>query len=196
MFTWNADAIGNEGMSVFDMQPRLTDGAIILRPLRADDWAALYAVAIDPAIWAAHPDPTRWQEQQFRGYFDACLASGGALVITDAATHDVLGLSRYDRDRAGVGEIEIGWTFLARSRWGGATNLAVKRLMVAHALTGFDRAIFLIGEDNGRSRRALEKIGGTLLARQFDAQINGRPVRHVVYAIDHAAFAHGPLALA
>jgi hypothetical protein len=31
-------------------------------------------------------------------------------------------------------EVEIGWTFLASSHWGGATNRGVRRLMLDHAL--------------------------------------------------------------
>ena len=177
----------------FDYQPILCDGAVSLRPMRAEDWQALYAVARDPAIWAAHPAADRWQEAPFHGYFASCLASGGALVIEDAATQAVLGLSRYDRARAEMGEIEIGWTFLARDRWGGPTNAAVKRLMIAHALATFDWAIFCIGENNLRSRRALEKIGGTLLPRHIDALINASLIRHVIYAMDRTAFANGPL---
>lgn len=180
-------------MTSFDYQPHLTDGVLSLRPMRAVDWSALYAVARDPAIWAVHPASGRWQEAAFRTFFDLGIASGGALVIEDAATGAVIGSSRYDRERAEDGEIEIGWTFLARDRWGGAVNAAVKRLMIAHALAAFDRVIFLIGEQNIRSRRALEKIGGTLTPRLVDAPIEGRPVRHVVYAIDRLAFANGPL---
>ncbi len=180
-------------MTPFDYQPHLTDGTVSLRPMQAKDWAALYAVARDPAIWAAHPAPTRWQEGPFRGFFELCLASGGALVIEDAVSQEVLGLSRYDRERAEAGEIEIGWTFLARNRWGGTTNAAVKRLMIGHALTAFDRTIFLIGEHNIRSRRALEKIGGALLPRDLDTPIEGRLIRHVIYAIDRRNFAKGPL---
>jgi RimJ/RimL family protein N-acetyltransferase len=180
-------------MASFNFQPSLADAAVSLRPLCAADFRALYDVASDPAIWAVHPAPNRWQAAPFRSYFEACLASGGALVIEDAATHAVLGLSRYDRERAEPGEIEIGWTFLVRQHWGGPTNLAVKRLMVAHALAHFDRVIFLIGADNGRSRRALEKIGGVLLPRQFAASIDGQIVSHVIYAIDRAGFANGPL---
>jgi RimJ/RimL family protein N-acetyltransferase len=176
-------------MSHFDEQPVLADDTVHLRPARADDWAALYAVARDPAIWAVHPIPWRWQETSFRGFFDRCLASGRALVIEDAVSGAVIGLSRYDRERAEDDEIEIGWTFLARDRWGGATNAAVKRLMIAHALTRFERVIFLIGESNLRSRRALEKIGGTLTPRHVDTPVEGQIIRHLVYAIDRTAFA-------
>jgi len=35
-------------------------------------------------------------------------------------------------------EVEIGWTFLARSHWGGATDREVKRLMLDHALSFVD----------------------------------------------------------
>ena len=66
--------------------------------------------------------------------------------------------------------------------------------MIGHALDHCDRVIFLIGENNLRSRRALEKIGGTLTDRHFDAEMTGGPVRHVIYAIDRAGFATGPLA--
>ena len=182
-------------MTSFDYQPTLTDGAVRLRPLRAQDWGSLYAVARDPAIWAVHPSPDRWQENSFREFFDLCLASSGTLVIEDALTGAVIGSSRYDRERAGAGEIEIGWTFLARERWGGPTNTAVKRLMIGHALPHYDRVIFLIGAANIRSRRALEKIGGTLTSRTLDMPIAGRLVPYVVYAIDRTMFENGPLAI-
>ncbi|WP_408589940.1 GNAT family N-acetyltransferase [Novosphingobium sp.] len=180
-------------MTRFDFQPSLTDGLVTLRPLRAEDWASLHAVARDPAIWASHPARERWREPMFRRFFDDCLASGATLVIEDALNGEVLGSSRFDTERAGDGEIEIGWTFLTRSRWGGTTNAAVKRLMIGHALATFERVIFLIAASNSRSRRALEKIGGALLPRHFDASIDGQAIRHVIYGIDRASFANGPL---
>jgi len=160
-----------------------------------DDWAALYAVASDPLIWAVHPAHDRWQEPVFRRFFDDALASGGALVAIDPATNNLIGSSRFDRTRAEPGEIEIGWTFLARRYWGGPTNAALKSLMIGHALTQFDRVIFLVGETNLRSRRAMEKIGGLLTNREHFAENAGTMVRHVIYTIDRASFASGPLAV-
>ena len=60
--------------------------------------------------------------------------------------------------------------------------------MLDHALATFERAIFLIGERNVRSRRAIEKIGGVLTSRLVEAIVDERPTRHVVYAIDRTAF--------
>jgi len=175
------------------LQPSLLHPLVKLRPLVLDDWDALYAVASDPLIWAVHPAHDRWQESVFRRFFTDALASGGALVAIDPATNDLIGSSRFDPKRAEPGEIEIGWTFLARSHWGGPTNAALKSLMVGHALTQFDRVIFIVGEGNVRSRRAMEKIGGQLTSREHHAEMAGRMVRHVIYSIDRAGFARGPL---
>jgi len=176
-----------------DLQPTLRGDRVALRPLAAADWDALFAIASDPLIWAGHPAHDRWQEPVFRRFFDDGLASGGGLVATDAASGAVIGFSRYDRARVEPGEIEIGWTFLSRDRWGGAVNADMKRLMIGHALTFFGRVMFLVGESNIRSRRAMEKIGGRLTDRVHDGVLAGQPVRHVIYAIDRKAFEAGPL---
>lgn len=177
-----------------NLQPELTSPALTLRPLTAADWAPLFAVASDPLIWAGHPAHDRWQEPVFRAFFDASLASGGGMVAIDTASGAIIGHSRYDRDRIEAGEVEIGWTFLARAHWGGSSNAQMKALMVSHALTQFDRAMFLVGDANLRSRRAMEKIGGVLTDRVQTFDTASGPVRHVFYAIDAAAFAAGPLA--
>lgn len=181
-------------MPPIDLQPTLRGGGLWLRPLAAGDWPALLAVAGDPLIWAGHPAHDRWQEPVFRTFFDEALASGGALVAIDPGDGAIVGSSRYDLGRAEPREVEIGWTFLARSHWGGTTNAAMKALMIEYALAMFDRVIFLVGDTNLRSRRAMEKIGGRLTERRLVVDMAGTPVDHVIYAIDRAGFAAGPLA--
>ena len=51
-------------------------------------------------------------------------------------------------------EIEIGWTFLARSHWGGTYNGEMKQLMLRHAFKFVNSVIFLVGPQNLRSQRA------------------------------------------
>jgi RimJ/RimL family protein N-acetyltransferase len=169
-----------------DLQPILTGATIELRPAAAEDWEALFAVASDPLIWAVHPAHDRWREPVFRRYFDDALASGGSLTIRELHSGRVIGASRYSRVHAGPCEVEIGWTFLARDHWGGATNRELKRLMLDHAFRWFDPVIFVVGAGNARSRRAMEKIGAVLRTEVQQREMAGVVAPHVVYAIHKA----------
>ncbi len=174
---------------MFDAQPVLAGSLLELRPLRPDDWTDLFAVAADPLIWAQHPDSDRYKEDVFRAFFADALKSGGALVATEKVSRQVIGSSRYhgfDPDRSVV---EIGWTFLARRYWGGTYNREMKRLMLEHAFKTVERVVFMIGAQNLRSRRAVEKIGGVHVGSDTDAK--GR--QRVVYELTRQAFAAGPL---
>jgi RimJ/RimL family protein N-acetyltransferase len=177
-----------------DRQPVLKGERLLLRPLQPEDWEALYAVACDPRIWEIHPANDRWQEPVFRGYFADALASGGALVVIDKASGAIVGSSSMrDHDPADGGSVEIGWTFLARSHWGGACNRELKRLMLTHALSRVARVKFRVGEDNLRSRRAMEKIGARMVDERETAVMAGREIVHVRFEIDRESFASGPL---
>ena len=172
----------------FDLQPTLSGELLQLRPLGADDFDALYAVASDRLIWELHPERERYQEDVFRKFFQEAMESGGAFLVTDSKTGRVIGSSRYfgyDPDKS---EIEIGWTFLARSHWGGRYNAEMKRLMLDHAFRFVDTVVFLVGPENWRSRRAVEKIGGVERGRIFKS---GREA--VVYEITSARYESGPL---
>lgn len=176
-------------------QPVLEGERLLLRPLRPDDWDALFAVASDREIWAIHPAHDRWQEPVFRAFFDGALANRGAVAVIDKQTGAIVGSSRWqDHDPVDGGSVEIGWTFLARSHWGGLFNPELKRLMLAHAFTHVRHVVFHVGDTNLRSRRALEKIGARLTDRTDMTFIAGRDVRHVIYEITRESFAIGPLA--
>lgn len=163
----------------FDLQPLLRGHLIVLRPLGAGDFADLYAVARDPLIWEQHPDSNRHELAVFQGFFRDALASGGALIAIDAATAAVIGSSRFHGYDEAASEIEIGWTFLARSHWGGRYNAEMKRLMLAHAFRYVNRVLFLVGPNNIRSQRALEKIGAVRAGTRVAA---GR--ESLVFAVD------------
>ncbi len=180
---------------MLDRQPVLEGEHVTLRPLRADDWDALFAVASDPLIWQQHPAHDRWQEPVFRAFFDDALANKGALVALDANTGAVIGSSRFQGlDEPDGGSVEIGWTFLARSHWGGRTNHEMKRLMLAHALASVAEVRFAVGETNTRSRRALERIGARLTDRREErVMAGGLVIPHLTYVITRADFKEGPL---
>jgi RimJ/RimL family protein N-acetyltransferase len=170
-----------------DLQPTLVGALLTLRPLRPDDFDALFAVASDPLIWEQHPASDRHRDDVFRAFFQEALTSGGAFAATDNVDGRVIGSSRfhgYDPERR---EIEIGWTFLARSHWGGRYNGEMKRLMLEHAFAFVERVIFLVGPRNIRSRRAVERIGAVLT----DRQIAGRGHESLVYEITAKRFRGG-----
>jgi len=169
----------------FELQPTLRGGLLELRPLGEDDFAELYAVASDPLIWEQHPESDRYREDVFREFFRGALESGGAFVVSDSKTGRVVGSTRFHGYDAGRSEVEIGWTFLARSHWGGLHNGEMKRLMLAHAFKFVESVVFLVGPENMRSRRAVEKIGGVLDGTRPNAV--GRD--SVVYRITASAFA-------
>jgi RimJ/RimL family protein N-acetyltransferase len=144
----------------FDLQPTLTGTLLELRPLQPGDFDELYAVASDPLIWEQHPSGDRYKENVFRDFFREALESGGAFKVIDRETGKIIGSSRYFGYDEAKSEIEIGWTFLARAYWGGVYNGEMKHLMLDHAFRFVDSVIFLVGPDNKRSQRAVEKIGG------------------------------------
>lgn len=144
----------------FELQPTLAGELLVLRPLQTDDYQALFAVASDPLIWEQHPASNRYQEPVFQTLFEQSLASGGVLVATLKETGEIIGSSRYHGYNEAASEVEIGWTYLARKYWGGIYNGEMKRLMLNHAFRFVDSVVLLVGPDNIRSQRAVEKIGG------------------------------------
>lgn len=168
----------------FDYQPILKGEILELRPLQAADFDDLFAVASDPLIWEQHPVNDRYKKEVFKDFFRDSLESSGALIAVDSANSTVIGSSRfhgYDHEKS---EVEIGWTFLARSHWGGVYNRAMKQLMLQHAFRYVDSVIFLIGTRNFRSQRAIEKIGGVCVGTGPDT----RGHDSFVYQITHSRF--------
>jgi len=173
----------------FDFQPTLRGSLLELRPLRADDWDALFAVASDPLIWEQHPANDRYKEEVFRRFFSEAMESGGALIALELADGRVIGSSRFHGYDDEASEVEIGWSFLARAYWGGHYNGEMKRLMLQHAFRFVENVVFLIGSENRRSRRAVEKIG----ARLAGTRVGSDGQEKVVYRITAEGFKGGPL---
>lgn len=180
----NQDSLHHEPNrpETFELQPHLVGELLEVRPLRPEDWESLFAVASDPLIWEQHPAQDRYKEEVFREFFREALESGGALIVIDRKTQKIIGSSRYFGFDPEKSEIEIGWTFLARSYWGGEYNGELKRLMLDHAFKFVENVVFLIGPENLRSQKAVEKIGG-VLTEPRNKMIRGKAVENVVYQI-------------
>ena len=170
-----------------DLQPVLTGELVELRPIHPDDWQEMFAAAADPLIWAGHPVRDRHQEPIFRRFFDSAIDSAAAFTILDRKTGRIIGSSRYHDYDAALGEIEIGWTFVARSHWGGAYNGEIKRMMLAHAFGFADVVVLWVGDTNLRSQRAVAKIGGHRRPGLRDRAYHGVVVPHFIYEIRKGA---------
>jgi RimJ/RimL family protein N-acetyltransferase len=105
----------------------------------------------------------------FRPYFDSLLDSQEAVVVIDRATDEVVGVSRFHGYDPEASEVEIGWTFLARRYWGGTYNRELKNLMLAHAFRFVRTVVFLVGRENVRSQRSVEKLGAVRFGTRLDA---------------------------
>ena len=167
----------------FDLQPNLKSELITLRPLKAEDWDDLFAVASDALIWEQHPESDRYKEDVFRIFFQDALESGGAFVVIDNDNQQIIGSTRfygYDPEKS---EIEIGWTFLARKYWGGRFNAEMKQLLLNHAFKFVESVVFFVGEDNARSQKAMEKVGAIKVGTATRAYGNHPPARNLKYVM-------------
>jgi RimJ/RimL family protein N-acetyltransferase len=167
-----------------ELQPVLKGGLLELRPLRSEDFDDLYEVASDPLIWEQHPAKDRYKREVFQDFFQDALDSRGALIAFDSKDCRVMGSSRFHGYVEEKSEIEIGWTFLARSHWGGACNREMKQLMLRHAFQFVNSVVFLVGPQNLRSQKAMEKIGGV----RAGWRPNAVGLTSVVYQITRASF--------
>jgi RimJ/RimL family protein N-acetyltransferase len=167
----------------FDLQPHLKGELIELRPLTAEDWEDLFAVASDPLIWEQHPEDDRYKEEVFKIFFKDALESGGAFVVIDTKDKQIIGSTRFHGYDPEKSEIEIGWTFLARKYWGGLYNREMKQLMLTHAFRFVENVVFFVGENNIRSQKATEKIGATKSGMAEKVYGNRPPSLNVRYVI-------------
>ena len=174
--------------------PRLT-----LRYATQDDAPRLFALASDPAVtrfFSWGPYTSVEQPEAYIATLPARREAGDLLDFLIAHPVDgpigVTGLSelaRRDR-RATVG------SWLGHSWWGSGANFEAKAMITALAFQrlGFDRLTAWANTRNGRSQRALERIGfrreGVLTAWHR----HGDRVHDVViFGLLRAAWEHSPL---
>lgn len=164
-------------------QPVLKNNLVLAEPLLQTDFEELYLAACDPLIWEQHPNKNRWQLNAFENYFDGAMKSGGAFLVKDAATHEVIGSSRYSDYEKETNTVSIGYTFFIRSHWGKGYNYALKQLMLDHIFQYVDTVRFYIGAVNKRSQISIERFGAIKTGEQEMAYY-GEPAKlDYVYTI-------------
>lgn len=168
----------------FNLQPTIQNNLIKIEPLASTDFETLFAVANDPLVWEQHPNKNRYQRAEFENYFKGALESGGAFLISDSKTGEIIGSTRFYDLNELDNHILIGYTFLARSHWGGRYNPALKSLMLNYAFQFVDTVLFHVGALNTRSQKAMEKLGG-VKAGELEVAYFGEPVKtNIIYKIE------------
>lgn len=154
-----------------NLQPVLKGTLLSLRPLEQADAEALYEIASDPLMWELHPEKDRYKREVFSKFMESALHTRCALVAIDNSSGKIIGCTRYYDWDEFKKEIVIGYTFLARAFWGGFYNTEMKKLMLDHAFKCVETVTFSVGENNVRSRRAVEKLGATFRETQGNSVI-------------------------
>ena len=144
----------------------MLEGAHVrLEPLdrrHADD---LFEAAADPLIWRWLPVQIASREDLERWIDDALAASVAgseqAFVVVDRQTGRAVGSTRFMDIAPAHKGVEVGWTWYARSAWGGVVNPESKLLLLSHAFEDWGAIRLYLKTDslNERSRAAIAKLG-------------------------------------
>src|SRR5688500_3376046 len=107
-----------------DLQTVLENEMVKLVPLKENHFERLYSVAADPLVWEQHPNKDRYKREVFEVFFRGAMESGGAYLVLEKSTGDVVGSSRYYELDEPNRSIAVGYTFIGRKYWGKGYNPA------------------------------------------------------------------------
>ncbi len=167
----------------FSLQPHLSNDHIRLEPLTPDDFERLYAVASDPDVWAMHPNKNRFRREVFLNFFAGAIESGGAFLVCDQHTKEVLGSTRFYDYNKDDRSIFIGYTFYGTKSWGKNINYQAKKLMLDYIFTFVDKVIFHVGKDNIRSVKAMRKLGAAEIGMEEVAYFGEAVKPNIIFVI-------------
>ncbi len=158
----------------FELQPSIENNFVKIIPLQKTDFEQLYKVASDPLIWEQHPNKDRYKREVFEIFFKGAMESGGAFVVFDTNTNEVIGSSRFYDFNDETKSVSIGYTFLSRTHWGTIYNRALKSLMINHAFKFVNSIQLHVGAVNIRSQKAVEKLGAKKID-EIEMEYYGEP---------------------
>ena len=164
---------------------RLTDAVVHLEPLAEAHREPLRAAcAQDEAIWNIYM--ASFLGDRFDDSFDAYFGHPGRTMFALFAGGVLIGMSGYLNVEPAHRTLEIGSTSIAPPARGTGFNRRFKALLIGHAAAcGFDRIEFRIDARNGRSLRAVEKLGAVRegLLRRHRITWTGHRRDTVLYAL-------------
>jgi RimJ/RimL family protein N-acetyltransferase len=146
--------------------PTLEGQLVRVEPLAEAHEAELREAAGDPDIWRWLPLNAGSSAELFHRWLLDALERKDAgaeapFVIVDRATGVAIGSTRFLALRPEHRGLEIGWTWLAPSKWRSGVNVETKLLLLGYAFEQLEciRVEFKTDALNERSRAALAGIG-------------------------------------
>jgi len=149
-----------------DLGPVVLEGPHVrLEPLERRHGDDLAEAASDPVIWRWLPVQVATRADLDRWIDDALAAAAAGteygFAVVDRKTGRALGSTRFMDITPAHKGVEVGWTWYARSAWGGVVNPESKLLLLTHAFESWGAIRLHLKTDslNERSRAAILKLG-------------------------------------
>ncbi len=171
---------------------RLENEHVLVRPLVAEDRAALAGIAFDPDIWRYFVQRVASEDDLdafVRGALDD-RAAGRRMVyaVVDKTRGDALaGSMAYGNLAPSEQRLEIGWSWLGAAYRGAGVNRWAKFLLLEHAFErlGCERVEFKTDVLNLQARQGLRNIGATEegVFRSYNNMPDGRRRDAVYFSI-------------
>jgi RimJ/RimL family protein N-acetyltransferase len=173
-----------------NVQPVVLEGPTLrLEPLVLEHAPLLWPKS-DPEIFRHSLEPPRdASPEAFEDWIRYCLTAPASALWTlfDKATGEAVGNSGYLEIRPPHRALEVGRTWIARSRQGTRVNPESKYLLLCHAFEdlGAVRVQLKTDLNNLRSQRAIEKLGAVRegVLRKYQTRSNGYVRDSVMYSI-------------
>ncbi len=147
-------------------QVELHGDLVTIEPLRIEHASDILVAADTEEVFAWLPYSRPTDLDQARAWIEGALADRAAnrrlpLAILAADDGSLIGSTSYWDFDAGNAHVEIGSTWLSRSRWRTGCNVEAKLLLLTHAFETLEleRVAFRTDLLNERSQRAIETLG-------------------------------------
>lgn len=137
-----------------------------LIPLNQTHFKELEFLAKDKRIWEFYPLDGSHSETLLTSLaaalIDRDIGSQLPFVIFHKTENTIIGSTRYMDIQPKHRKLEIGWTWLHPDYWASEVNLECKLLLLTHSFETVlaSRVQLKTDENNLRSRKAIQKIGG------------------------------------
>lgn len=174
------------------LHPTILEGTHVeLIPLEKEHFEELYAAAADKDLWTLIPTDGSDKAIFYKNYKLALSERDNGnqypFVIRHKETQKLIGSTRFFEIYPSDKKLEIGWTWITKEFWGSFVNLECKLLLLTYCFEVLktNRVQLKTKDDNLRSRKAIEKIGGVFegILRKDKIQNNGTTRNAAYYSI-------------